>query len=895
MSLRPRLAVLVSLAIVSGLSVAPVAAGTSLRFHGNGTGDIDRVKVRVDDPSNSNPGPPADVGAADFTIELWVRGRASENPAPAVACGANVAWINGHVLLDRDRYNQDRKFGLSIAGGRLVFGVSGAGTGDRTICGTSGVVDDRWHHVAVQRRRSDGRLWLYVDGVKEAEADGPDGDVSYPDAGVPGPFCGGSPCTNSDPFLVIGAEKHDAGPAYPSFSGWVDEVRISTTLRYTSSFTRPAGPFAPDAQTAALYHFDEGSGNAITDSSGATGGPSPGERRFGGSPEGPEWSTEEPPFGRGFGLTAVATGLERVVALANAGDGSGRLFVVEQAGRIRILDGAQVRPAPFLDISTLVACCSERGLLSAAFHPQYETNGAFYVFYTNTGGDLVLARYLVSADPNAANPASGAILLTIPHPTYANHNGGQVAFGADGRLYLSTGDGGGGGDPDDNGQDLGSLLGKVLRLTVDGGTGYSIPPDNPFVSTPGARPEIWSYGLRNPWRITFDRRTGDQFVADVGQGSREEMNFEPAGTGGRNYGWVRMEGSLCYRPSTGCNDGTLTLPVLEYSHALGCSITGGYRYRGRSAAGLDGVYLFGDYCSGRVWGGVQDGSGAWSSVELVDTAYNITTFGEDESGELYLVAFGASSTIHRVTGGSAPPFGVVDTPANGASGLAGAVPVTGWALDDTAVQAVEIWRDAVAGEPASPVFVGSATFVPGARPDIAAAYPAFPNADRAGWGYMLLTNMLPGGGNGSYTLRAWAVDSDGARTLLGSRAVSASNATATKPFGTIDTPGQGQTVSGATYVVFGWTLTPLPGAIPKNGSTIQVFVDGAPVGHPTYNLYRADIAALFPGYANSDGAVGFFDVDTTALANGLHTIAWSVTDDEGRVDGIGSRYFWVQN
>jgi glucose/arabinose dehydrogenase len=894
MSFRRRLALFVSFAALVGLA-GPAVAGTSLRFHGNGTGDIDRVKIRVDDPSNSNPGPPADVGATDFTIELWVRGRASENPAPAVSCGANVAWINGHVLLDRDRYNQDRKFGLSIAGGRLVFGVSGAGTGDRTICGTSGVLDDRWHHVAVQRRRSDGRLWLYVDGVKEAEADGPDGDVSYPDAGVPGPFCGGSPCTNSDPFLVIGAEKHDAGPAYPSFSGWVDEVRISTTLRYTSSFTRPAQAFAPDAQTAALYHFDEGSGNAIVDSSGAPGGPSPGERRFGGSPAGPEWSAEEPPFGRGFGLTPVASGLERVVALANAGDGSGRLFVVEQVGRIRILDGGQVRPVPFLDISPLVSCCSERGLLSAAFHPQHETNGAFYVFYTNTSGDLVLARYLVSADPNVANPASGAVLLTIPHPTYANHNGGQVAFGADGRLYLSTGDGGGGGDPDDNGQDLGSLLGKVLRLAVDGGTGYSIPPDNPFVSTPGARPEIWSYGLRNPWRITFDRRTGDQLVADVGQSNREEVNFEPAGTGGRNYGWVRMEGSLCYRPSTGCNDGTLTLPVLEYSHALGCSVTGGYRYRGRAAAGLDGVYFFGDYCSGRVWGGLQDGAGAWTSVELADTPHNISTFGEDEDGELYLVAFGASSTLYRMTGASSAPFGSFDTPANGASGVTGAVPVTGWALDDTSVQSLEIWRSPVAGEPPSNVFVGYATFVPGARPDVAAAYPAYPNSDRAGWGYMLLTNMLPSGGNGSYTLHAFAIDGDGSRTLLGSKTLSCTNATATKPFGTLDTPAQGQTVSGSAYNVFGWALTPLPAAIPTNGSTIQLFVDGSPLGHPSYNLYRSDIATLFPGYANTNGAVGLFVLDTTALPNGLHTIAWSVTDDQGRSDGIGSRYFWVQN
>jgi hypothetical protein len=246
-------------------------------------------------------------------------------------------------------------------------------------------------------------------------------------------------------------------------------------------------------------------------------------------------------------------------------------------------------------------------------------------------------------------------------------------------------------------------------------------------------------------------------------------------------------------------------------------------------------------------------------------------------------------------GASSAPFGVVDTPASGATGVTGAIPVTGWALDDTSVQSVEIWRDAVSGEPTGPLFVGYATFVAGTRPDVAAIYPGFPNAGRAGWGYMLLTNMLPSGGNGSYALHAWAIDGDGSRTLLGSRTISCSNSSATRPFGTIDTPDQGQTVSGSAYVVFGWALTPQPGTIPTSGSTIQVYVDGVPLGSPVYNQYRSDIATLFPGYANSNGAVGYFFLDTTALANGLHTIAWSVTDDLGRADGIGSRYFWVLN
>jgi hypothetical protein len=247
---------------------------------------------------------------------------------------------------------------------------------------------------------------------------------------------------------------------------------------------------------------------------------------------------------------------------------------------------------------------------------------------------------------------------------------------------------------------------------------------------------------------------------------------------------------------------------------------------------------------------------------------------------------------------SAPPFGSFDTPAHGAGGVTGAIAVTGWTLDDVEVTRVEIHRNPMPGEPTGPngkVYIGDGTFVPGARPDVAAAYPTYPNADRAGWGYMLLTNTLPGQGNGPFTLHAYAHDPEGHVTLLGSKTITCTNATATKPFGTIDTPAQGQTVSGSACNVFGWALTPLPAAIPTNGSTLQVYVDGSPLGHPTYNLYRSDIATLFPGYANSNGAVGLFVLDTTTLANGLHTIAWSVTDDLGRSDGIGSRYFWVQN
>jgi hypothetical protein len=245
-----------------------------------------------------------------------------------------------------------------------------------------------------------------------------------------------------------------------------------------------------------------------------------------------------------------------------------------------------------------------------------------------------------------------------------------------------------------------------------------------------------------------------------------------------------------------------------------------------------------------------------------------------------------------------PPFGAMDTPAANASGITGSVAVTGWALDDTQVTKVQIYRNPVAGEPTSPngkVFISDATFVAGTRPDVAAAYPSYPNANRAGWGYMLLTYGLPAQGNGTYVLHAYAYDPVGHTTLLGSKTITCSNATATKPFGTIDTPGQGQTVSGSSYVAFGWALTPQPGTIPRDGSTIWLAIDDQYIDHPVYDQYRSDIATGFPGYANANGAVGYYVLDTTTLTNGIHTIGWLATDNLGRSEGLGSRFFWVQN
>jgi len=356
----------------------------------------------------------------------------------------------------------------------------------------------------------------------------------------------------------------------------------------------------------------------------------------------------------------VASGLSNPVAITHAGDGSGRLFVTLQAGQVLVWDGSQLLSPPFLDISSLVLSGGERGLLSVAFHHEYETNGFFFVNYTRVpDGATVVSRYTVSADSNLADANSAFILLTIPQP-FANHNGGQLQFGPDGYLYIGMGDGGSGGDPQNNAQNQDSLLGKMLRIDVDGAAPYSVPPDNPFVGNPAALDEIWATGLRNPWRFGFDRLTGDLFIADVGQSDREEVNLEPAGDpGGRNYGWRLMEGTLCFAPPANCDDGSLTLPILEYDHSLGASVTGGFRYRGTLNLGLEGIYFYADFGSGRIWGAVQDGAGNWTSTELLDTGFSISTFGEDEEGELYFAHYnpvdGAVLRITEVQPNPPPP------------------------------------------------------------------------------------------------------------------------------------------------------------------------------------------------------------------------------------------------
>jgi len=340
-----------------------------------------------------------------------------------------------------------------------------------------------------------------------------------------------------------------------------------------------------------------------------------------------------------FKLVQVLTGLDQPLQLVDPADGSKRLFIVEKTGKVLIYLDKQVLDTPFLDISGLVSSGSEQGLLSLAFHPDFKNNGTFFVDYTDVNGDSNIVRYKVSAgDPNVADPNSAEQILFVDQP-FPNHNGGLVMFGPDGYLYIGFGDGGSQGDPNGNGQNLSDLLASILRIDVDlteGDKHYAIPKDNPFVGQPNAAPEVWDYGLRNPWRFSWDRETKDLYIADVGGGDFEEIDFEPAGKGGNNYGWVIMEGTECYGGGSDCNQEGLTLPVAEYTHEFGCSITGGYVYRGDNQKSLIGLYFFGDYCSGLLWALGKNANGDWVMSDPVETGLGISSFGEDRNGEIYV-------------------------------------------------------------------------------------------------------------------------------------------------------------------------------------------------------------------------------------------------------------------
>ena len=359
-------------------------------------------------------------------------------------------------------------------------------------------------------------------------------------------------------------------------------------------------------------------------------------------------STEPPPPGNGTpGLERIASGLAFPLGLTSP-PGDRRLFVVEKGGTIHIIQNGAVLPQPFLDISGQVSGRAEQGLLGLAFFPDYASSGRFIIHYTDLQGDTRVSVLHVSQDPNRADASSETAILSVRQPGPA-HNGGQITFGPDGMLYIGLGDGGSNnGDDDGRGQSLGDLLGAILRVDVSSGSGYTVPGDNPFVATAGARPEIWSYGLRNPWRFSFDRATGDLYIGDVGETDWEEVDRARAADGagrGLNYGWSIMEGEECQR--AGCDPTGLTPPTVVYGHDEGCSIVGGYVYRGQAVPSLRGQYLFGDFCQGWVRSLAADGSSSAAVDQpALSPGDNITSFGEDDAGELYILT--ASGGVFKI-------------------------------------------------------------------------------------------------------------------------------------------------------------------------------------------------------------------------------------------------------
>jgi len=364
--------------------------------------------------------------------------------------------------------------------------------------------------------------------------------------------------------------------------------------------------------------------------------------------------TQRPTGPAKLGVSLIVAGLHDPDGVTNAGDGSDRLFVTERSGAIRVIDAdGNLRTTPFVDLSSKVVAGGEQGLLGLAFHPKFETNGRLFVDYTRASdGAEIVSELTAAADHGTASAASERVLLVVADP-YPNHNGGQLAFGPDGYLYIGMGDGGGGGDPLGSGQSRKTLLGKILRIDVNAphasGKQYAIPASNPYAPggiAPGAGlPEIWAYGLRNPWRFGFDRANGDLYIGDVGQNSWEEIDRQAAKSkGGQNYGWNAFEGTHCF---ASCSGVVAVPPITQYSHSLGCSVTGGYVYRGSRQPALRGIYVFGDYCAGTIFTIPAGGTGLRSPKSVAATGLSISSFGEGEDGEVYLVDLGAGG-LYRV-------------------------------------------------------------------------------------------------------------------------------------------------------------------------------------------------------------------------------------------------------
>jgi hypothetical protein len=605
-----------------------------------------------------------------------------------------------------------------------------------------------------------------------------------------------------------------------------------------------------------------------------------------------------------------ATTLANPVAISNAGDGSNRLFFVLQGGRIVIHNGATVLGTPFLDIQTLVQAGGEQGLLGLAFHPNYPATPYFFVNYTcrtgatqpecTTTGNTIIARFQVSANPNVADPASRRALLEIAQP-FSNHNAGDLKFGPDGLLYIPMGDGGSANDPSCNAQNDNSLLGKLLRIDVDQNVNtppfYGIPPGNPYIGPGDPRDEVFARGLRNPFRFSFDRLTGDMFIGDVGQGAREEVDFQAAGTGAAaNYGWKIMEGTLCTGLTGNCQPGippcnspSLTLPILEVDHNSGdCAIIGGYRYRGTAVPGIAGRYLYSDNCTGRIRAGTETSPGVWSGALLLDTPLAISAFGEDEAGELYVASLGATTgAVNRIQG--APGVLTINdiTPTEGNAGSANAfltVSLSGAVAQQVTVQFATANGTATAGADYTATS-GTLTFAPSALTatvtvsitgdlldeDDETFFVNLTNAvnatigDAQGVGTILDDDPLP-----VLSVAGCSVTEGNAGTTpcnFGVTLAPASGRNVTAAFATAD----GSATAGSDYTAASGTLTFPPGTTSRTVA-VNVLGDLAPEGNETFTLGLSSLVNATGG-GTATGAIIEDDLRDNELAHGMSLTA----------------------
>ncbi len=670
-----RSALLCALFAALGATVRGQGSEAAVRFHGTGANQQDRLRIRLDDDA---PGPdastPADVGTASFTLELWVRGTLADNPSRASASEGSFAddrWRQGHALLDRDILSgTSRTFGVSLAGGRVRFGT-GAGDGvtpdvPNTLEGDRLVLDGAWHHVAVARDAQTGRKLIYVDGALDIA--GPTGvsraDLSYPDEGVP------APASPWGPFLVVGAAKEDVGPGQPSFRGRVDEMRIWRIARRGSEIASDMGRVVPAGtqNMVASYRFEEGAGTAVADVSGAG---SPTGLLIAGVPGNGEWSLAAadpanvapiatPSLPPGFARQEIVGGLSEPTSMAFTPDG--RIFVAHRQGRISVFENGVMLSTPLLMVP-IDNQEGERGLVGLVPDPDFAANGWIYVYATSPEPRNRVLRFTVSG--NVADPASEFLVWQNPALAAPFHHGGGLCFGADGRLYIGTGDQSNGS----NAPLLGNEHGKILRLSRDG----TIPPDNPFLLVPGARPAIWARGVRNPFRLVLDPADGSLWVGDVGGNALTAWEELDRVSGGANLGWPDQEGPTCY--AADCS--AITFPTWNYPHddpafspvpGSGCIIAGAFYRATQFPPEYRGNLFVGDYANRWVRRVVFDDSGQVTAAPVFDPAPGagpIVDLDVGPDGALYTLAFGGSwssnpesARITRIswTGGNQPPI-----------------------------------------------------------------------------------------------------------------------------------------------------------------------------------------------------------------------------------------------